>query len=114
MIAKDLGITQMAVSKALRGHKDISAETRRRVLARADELNYRVNLTAVALRSRQNQLVGIVVPTFLHSFFSDLIEGAGATAGGAGLPDPGGHHRRGCRAGGAPDRGSGRRGRWMA
>lgn len=77
VIADQLGITRMAVSKALRGHKDISAETRRRVLAKATELNYQVNLTALALRSRQNKLVGIVVPTFLHSFFSEMVEGAG-------------------------------------
>lgn len=77
-IAEQLGVTPMAVSKALRGHKDISVATRQRVIAKARELNYRVNLTAAALRSRRNKLIGIVVPTFLHSFFSDMVEGAGA------------------------------------
>jgi DNA-binding LacI/PurR family transcriptional regulator len=50
VIADDLGTTRMAVSKALRGHKDIGAETRRRVLARARELNYQANLYRIFRR----------------------------------------------------------------
>lgn len=48
-IARELGITPAAVSKALRGALDISAETRRRVAEKAQEMNYRVNLTARSL-----------------------------------------------------------------
>jgi len=39
-IARDLGVSLMTVSKALRNHSDISAHTRDRVLKRMRELNY--------------------------------------------------------------------------
>ena len=77
-IARELGITPAAVSKALRGALDISAETRRRVAEKAAEMNYRVNLTARSLSSRSTKLIGIVVPTFLHSFFGDVLTAASA------------------------------------
>jgi LacI family transcriptional regulator len=73
-IARDLGLSKAAVSKALRGDADISERTRQRVLDRARELDYRSNWMAVALRSHSTRLVGIVVPTFLHSFFAEVIE----------------------------------------
>ena len=37
-IAEDLGVSLMTVSKALRSHSDISEETRKRVMKRAQEL----------------------------------------------------------------------------
>jgi LacI family transcriptional regulator len=77
-IARELGITPAAVSKALRGALDISAETRKRVAEKAAEMNYRVNLTARSLSSRSTKLIGVVVPTFLHSFFGDVLTSATA------------------------------------
>jgi LacI family transcriptional regulator len=77
-IARELGITPAAVSKALRGALDISAETRQRVAEKAREMNYRVNLTARSLSSRSTKLIGVVVPTFLHSFFGDVLTAATA------------------------------------
>jgi len=38
-IARDLGVSLMTVSKALRSHTDISEETRKRVMKRARELD---------------------------------------------------------------------------
>jgi LacI family transcriptional regulator len=77
-IARELGITPAAVSKALRGALDISVETRQRVADKAREMNYRVNLTARALSSRSTKLIGVVVPTFLHSFYGDVLTAASA------------------------------------
>lgn len=77
-IARELGITPAAVSKALRGALDISADTRQRVAEKAREMNYRVNLTARSLSSRSTKLIGVVVPTFLHSFFGDVLTAATA------------------------------------
>lgn len=77
-IARELGITPAAVSKALRGALDISVETRERVQQKAREMNYRVNLTARSLSSRSTKLIGVVVPTFIHSFFGDVLTAASA------------------------------------
>jgi LacI family transcriptional regulator len=75
-IARELRITKMAVSKALRGHQDISESTRKRVLDRARELGYVPNSTSRSLRFHRSHLIGVVVPSFMYSFFSDMLEGA--------------------------------------
>jgi LacI family transcriptional regulator len=78
-IARDLGISPMAVSKALRDHKDISVETRERVRRRAAELNYRIDLLARGLRAGQTYLVGLVVPDLMQSFFAEIATAVAAT-----------------------------------
>lgn len=71
-IARDLGISVITASKALRGAKDISEETRQRVLKRMEELNYRPNMMARGLASGKSFLVGLVVPDLLHPFFAEF------------------------------------------
>ena len=60
-IARDLGISPMAVSKALRGHTDIGAETRKRVLKHAANLNYRSDWAARTLKGGETFLVSFVL-----------------------------------------------------
>ncbi len=74
-IAQDLGVSLMTVSKALRSHSDISEETRRRVMKRARELNYRPNLIARSLVTRRTYLVGLIIPDLMHSFFAEVAKG---------------------------------------
>jgi LacI family transcriptional regulator len=71
-IAQDLGISPMAVSKALRDHSDISVETKERVLKRAAELNYRVDWVARSMVTGRTYLVGLVVPDLMQSFFAEI------------------------------------------
>lgn len=78
-IARDLGISPMAVSKALRNHSDISEETKRRVLKRAAEVNYRVDWVARSLVTGQTFLVGLVIPDLKQSFFSEIATAVEAT-----------------------------------
>src|SRR5215469_14811929 len=77
-IARDLGVSVITVSKALRDHSDISEETKARVLRRCKELNYRPNLAARALVTGRTNLLGFVVPDLLHSFFSEIVRGVSA------------------------------------
>jgi len=74
-IARDLGVSVITVSKALRDHSDISQETKARVLKRCKEMNYRPNLAARALVTGHTNLLGFVVPDLLHSFFSEIVRG---------------------------------------
>jgi LacI family transcriptional regulator len=76
-IAQDLGVSLMTVSKALRGHQDISDETRERVLQRARELDYRPNWVARSLITGRTQLVGLIIPDLMHSFFAEVAKGVG-------------------------------------
>jgi LacI family transcriptional regulator len=71
-IARDLGVSLITVSKALRGMDDISEETRQRVLKRMAELNYRPNMLARGLASGKTFIVGLVVPDLLHPFFAEF------------------------------------------
>src|SRR3954470_3983768 len=71
-IARDLGVSVVTVSKVLRNHSDIGAETRKRVLERVKEMNYRPNLSARGLVTGRSYLVGLVVPDLLHPFFAQI------------------------------------------
>ena len=51
-IANELGLSVVTISKVLRDHPDIGAETRKRVLKRMRELNYQPNLAARSLVTR--------------------------------------------------------------
>src|SRR6185437_7975375 len=85
-IARDLGISPMAVSKALRDHKDIGEETKERVRKRAAELNYKMDWVARSMVTGRTYLVGLVVPDLMQSFFAEI-----ATALTAALA-PAGYH----------------------
>jgi len=74
-IADDLGVSLMTVSKALRGHVDISEETRDRVLRRVRELKYQPNWVARSLATRRTYIVGLVIPDLMHSFFAEVATG---------------------------------------
>lgn len=74
-IAKDLGVSVITVSKALRDHSDISHETKARVLKRVREVNYRPNLAARALVTGRTYMIGFVIPDLLHTFFSEIVRG---------------------------------------
>jgi LacI family transcriptional regulator len=76
-IAKDLGVSLMTVSKALRNHGDVAAETRRRVSQRARELEYEPNLIARSLAGHRSFLIGLLVPDLMHTFFAEVAKGIG-------------------------------------
>jgi LacI family transcriptional regulator len=74
-IARDLGVSVITVSKALRNHGDISPATRARVLKKVKELNYRPNYAARALVTGRTHMMGLVVPDLVHSFHSEVAKG---------------------------------------
>jgi LacI family transcriptional regulator len=74
-IAKRLRVSRVTVSKALRGHPDISEETAKRVRKVAEDLGYSPNIIARSLSSRQSNMIGLVVPKIAHFFFGSVIEG---------------------------------------
>lgn len=76
-IARELDVSVMTVSKALRGKSDISEATRQRVLKRMRELDYRPNLTARSLATGQSFIVGLIVPDLLNPFFTEFAKSLG-------------------------------------
>ena len=75
-IARDLGVSSMTVSKALRNQFDISEATRKRVIKRAEELGYQPNLVARGLVTRRTYMIGMVIPDLMDSFFAEVVKGA--------------------------------------
>lgn len=73
-IAKHLKISKVAVSKALRDHSDISAETKNLVIETANLFGYVPNFVARNLSSKRSNTIGLVVPKVAHHFFSEAIE----------------------------------------
>ena len=73
-IALKLNVSTVTVSKALRGHPDISPETTKLVKKLADEMGYSPNFMARNLSARKSNTIGLVVPKIAHHFFSSLIE----------------------------------------
>ena len=73
-IAQRLNVSTVTVSKALRGHPDISHETTKRVKKVAAELGYSPNFMARNLSARKSNTIGVIVPKIAHHFFSSIIE----------------------------------------
>jgi LacI family transcriptional regulator len=73
-IAKRLNVSTVTVSKALRGHPDISPKTTKTIKNLAEEMGYSPNFMARNLSARKSQMIGLVVPKIAHFFFGSIIE----------------------------------------
>ncbi len=74
-IASTLGVSTATVSKALKDYPDISEETKQKVKSLADSLNYKPNSFAQSLRNQESKIIGLIIPTIVHHFFSNIING---------------------------------------
>jgi DNA-binding LacI/PurR family transcriptional regulator len=79
-IAKTVGKSVAAVSKALHDHEDISSETREIIRQVAHDMGYVPNITAQRLQKKRTDTIGLIVPTFSarqsDPFFTELLAGA--------------------------------------
>lgn len=83
-LAAELGLSVMAVSKALRDAPDISVKTKERVKALAAKHHYTPNLAAQNLRRQKTGLLGVLVPNIHHTYYSHLVWGIERAAEAAG------------------------------
>lgn len=74
-IARELKISVATVSRALRNTYDVSKATRRKVLLKAKELNYRANFNATGLASNKSHNIAVILPTITNYYFSTVITG---------------------------------------
>ncbi len=74
-LARELNISPSTISRALKDHPDISPETKRIVKELAKKLKYRPNLLAQGLRKSKTNTIGVIIPEFIHFFFSTIISG---------------------------------------
>ena len=79
-IAEALGISIGTVDRALHGRPEVNAKTRARVLQKAEELGYRPNVAARALKLNRRLRIGAYLPREIASFFDPLRAGVHAAA----------------------------------
>ena len=74
-IARELNVSVSTVSRAMRDTYDISIETKKKVLAKAEELNYKPNFNARGLSQGKTNNIGIIIPFITNYYFSTVITG---------------------------------------
>lgn len=79
------GVSEMTVSRVLRGRGEVSAATRDRVLAAARSLGYVPNRIAGALASKRVNLVAVIIPSLSNMVFPEVLAGISAGLEGSGL-----------------------------
>ncbi len=72
-LAEKLHLSVSTVSRALKDHPDISAETKRRVKELAEAMDYEPNSFAVHLRNKTTNIFGIMVPSINNFFYDSFI-----------------------------------------
>jgi DNA-binding LacI/PurR family transcriptional regulator len=70
------GVSVASASFALNGQPGVAEDTRRRIVAAAEQLGYRANQQAQALRRGRTTTYGIVVRNFANPFFLEVLSGA--------------------------------------
>ena len=71
-VARAAGVSQATVSRAFAGGK-VSADVRARIVAIADELNYRPNAVARSLTRGRSQLIGLIVSDQTSLTYPELV-----------------------------------------
>ena len=79
-IAKALKVSIGTVDRALHGRTGVSEATKARVLQMAEQLGYKPNLAAQALKLNRRLSIGVVLPKHISHFFDPLRAGIGAAA----------------------------------
>lgn len=74
-VSEASGVSEMTVSRVLRGRGDVSETTRKRVLIAAKELGYVPNKIAGALASQKVNLVAVVIPSMSNMVFPEVMTG---------------------------------------
>ncbi|PPK99939.1 LacI family DNA-binding transcriptional regulator [Parapedobacter indicus] len=74
-IAVRLNLSISTVSRALRNAPDVNTHTKKAVLAMAEKIGYEPNTVAASLRNNKTNIIGIIVPEFVHVYFPSVILG---------------------------------------
>lgn len=71
-VAQAAGVAVSTASRALAGNPVVSQETRDRVQQCAEQLNYRPNAQARALRSSRSNIIGVTIPSLVNPYFAEM------------------------------------------
>lgn len=74
-IARALDVSISTVSRALKDNPEISLKTRKLIKKTANDMNYRPNPIAVALKTSKSHTIGVIVPKIVNTFYAAVVEG---------------------------------------
>ena len=80
-VSEASGVSDMTVSRVLRGRGDVSQATREKVLLAAKELGYVPNKIAGALASQRVNLVAVIIPSMSNMVFPEVMMGINEVLG---------------------------------
>lgn len=78
-VARRAGVSQATVSRVLRNHGNVSRQTRERVLRVVQEVGYRPNAIARAMRTNRTDTIGVVVARLSNPLYPEMLELLNAT-----------------------------------
>lgn len=84
-VAARAGVSKSLVSLVMRGEPPVREDKRRRVLAAAEELGYRLNSAARSLSAVRSGTVGVLLADWRNPALTDVVETAGQVLEAAGL-----------------------------
>src|SRR5690606_11970511 len=71
-VAEKAGVTVTTVSRVLNNRGYISERTREKVRLVMEELQYQPNEIARSLTRKRSMVLGMIIPTIAHPFFSEM------------------------------------------
>jgi len=74
-VAKYCGYSVATVSRVLNNDPVVKSETREKVLAAIEALNYRPNLVAKNLRTQRSNSILVMIPTIANPFYAEILRG---------------------------------------
>ena len=74
-VAKKAGVAISTVSRVLNSSPNVSDETKKKVQQAIDELNFRPQVSARKLASKEPQMLAVAVPSFTTPFFNEVLKG---------------------------------------
>jgi LacI family transcriptional regulator len=74
-IAKKAGVAKSTVSFTLNGSKNVSPQTKKKVLDIVNKYNYRPNIIASSLKNKISNTIGFIISDYLNPNFAPVIKG---------------------------------------
>ncbi|HHW12843.1 MAG TPA: LacI family transcriptional regulator [Firmicutes bacterium] len=79
-VAKKAGVSISTASLVINNKAGVSERLRAKVLAAIEELDYRPNGMARALKSKKSKVLGLIIPDIVNPFFPLVVRGVEAAA----------------------------------
>lgn len=75
-VAEVAGVSKSTVSRVLNNQENVRPETRQKVMAAIEKLNYRPSSTARLLVTKKSRTIGVVVPDLADHLLALMVKGA--------------------------------------